>query len=59
MSTEIPKNFKVDDNFVKILKLLSVNELDPGEAEVLIGMLVEDEILFTGKNTMFSLKRIK
>ena len=59
MSTEIPKNFKVDDNFVKILKLLSVNELAPDEAEALIGMLVEDEIIFTGKNTMFSLKRIK
>jgi len=59
MNAEIPKNFKVDDNFVKILKLLSVNELAPDEAEALIGMLVKDEILFTGKNTMFSLKRIK
>jgi len=51
--------FSIDKNFVKILKLISVNELDPTEAEALVDMLVDDELIFTGKNTAFSLKRIK
>lgn len=51
--------YSLDNNILKIMKCLAVNELDPLAAEALTGMLVGDGLIFVGKNTKFKLERIE
>jgi len=51
--------YKLDNNILKIMKVLAVNELDDEAAEALTGMLVGDGLMFIGKNTKFKLERIE
>jgi|TARA_Y100000296_G_scaffold57316_1_gene65748 prolyl-tRNA editing enzyme YbaK/EbsC (Cys-tRNA(Pro) deacylase) len=51
--------YKLDNNILKIMKVLALNELDDEAAEALTGMLVGDGIIFVGKETKFKLERIE
>ena len=52
-------SYKLDNNILKIMKVLALNELDAEAAEALTGMLVGDGIIFVGKETKFKLERIE
>ena len=51
--------YKLDNNILKIMKVLALNELDDEAAEALTGLLVGDGMIFVGKDTKFKLERIE
>jgi len=52
-------SYKLDNNILKIMKVLALNELDDEAAEALTGLLVGDGMIFVGKDTKFKLERIE
>jgi hypothetical protein len=52
-------SYTLNNELLSIMKCLTVNELDPESAEMLVGLLVGEGLIFEGKNTRFKLERIK